>query len=103
MTADQCGNANGHTCDVIELALTEEVQREQIVATGCFLYNFGSKSVNLKLNHKYENKWIDSPIDIKDWEQTSQELHDILERNGVPIEDRIKIVNMLNHNYEIIS
>jgi DNA replicative helicase MCM subunit Mcm2 (Cdc46/Mcm family) len=98
------GNSNGHTSAVIELELTEEVQKEQIVATGCFLYNFRSKSVNLKLNHKYENKWIDSPVDLKDLKQTNEEFRDILKSNGVTIDDITKLENMfISNNKRIVD
>jgi hypothetical protein len=91
---------NGHTSTIAELVLIEEVQKGQIVRT-CF-YNFRSKSLTLLLNHRYQNKLIDSPINVDDWAQTNEEFRNTLKSNGVTTDDSAKLENMFNLNHNKI-
>lgn len=70
MTANQeytPGNSNGgnsRTSTIIELELTEEVRKAQIVTEA--FYNYRSNSVTFRFNHRDQSLLIDSPVDLKD-------------------------------------
>ncbi|MFZ0512321.1 MAG: hypothetical protein WAM14_12000 [Candidatus Nitrosopolaris sp.] len=76
------------------LELTDEIKK--IVTS--FLSSFNSKSVIVQLNHKYQNKIIESPVILEDWKLTNEGFDNILKNKGVIEEDRKKILRLLNHN-----
>jgi DNA replicative helicase MCM subunit Mcm2 (Cdc46/Mcm family) len=81
---------------VIVLELTDEIKNEQIVTS--FFSSFNSKSVIVQLNHRYENKTIESPVTPEDWKLTNERFGDILKSKGVIEEDRTKLLRLLNYN-----
>ena len=89
---------------VIDLELTDEIQDKQLLSQ--LIYSFGSKSVILKLNHKYENKVIEVyPIDLgpKKWTDTLETFEKTVKDRGVDEEDRITLRRLINHNSEKIA
>jgi DNA replicative helicase MCM subunit Mcm2 (Cdc46/Mcm family) len=89
---------------VIELELTDEIRNKQLVTQ--FTSSFGSKSVILKLNGKYENKIIEFyPIDIGkgEWTNTLDSFIETLKEREVNEEDRIALRQLLNQNSEKIA
>jgi hypothetical protein len=100
----QDGNDVNVGPSVISLELTEEIQYAQLVTKlDC---SYGSKSVIIELNHKYDNKKIEYyPIDTGEdkWIPTLDTLVKTLKERGVSEEDSIKIRRLLNHNSEKIA
>lgn len=92
--------SDDHDNPVTALELTEEIKKKQAVDS--FLSSFNSKSVILQMNHKYQNKIIESPIILEDWKLTNETFDDILKGKGV-IEDRVILVRLLNYNANRIT
>jgi DNA replicative helicase MCM subunit Mcm2 (Cdc46/Mcm family)/transcriptional regulator with XRE-family HTH domain len=88
------GSNGGGNGAIIQLELSKVTRR---IMPECF-YNFRSKSVLARLNGKYQNKWIDSPIDVDDWAYTYEVWVNNLERSGVAADDLAILVNILNLN-----
>lgn len=55
--------------DIMNLELTDEIKSIEIVSN--FMSSFNSKSVILQLNHKYQNKIIELPVILEDWNLTN--------------------------------
>jgi DNA replicative helicase MCM subunit Mcm2 (Cdc46/Mcm family) len=93
---DSHQDSNSHVGpSVIELELTDEIRQLVTQLTS----SFGSKSVIVKLNHKYENKTIEFyPIEPNEWIDTLDSFEEILKERGVDEEDRIALRRLLNHN-----
>ncbi len=87
--------------NITNLEITDGTKPIEIVSN--FMSIFNSKSVIVLLNHKYQNKIIESPIILEDWKLTGERFDNILESKGVAEEDRIKLVRMFNYNAERIT
>jgi len=88
--------SDDHDNTVTVLELTEEIKKKQVVTS--FLSSFNSKSVILQLNHKYQNKIIESPVILENWKLTNERFNDILKGKEVIEEDRVILVRLLNCN-----
>jgi len=99
MTANQeYGSGNGRTNTIIELELTEEVRKAEIVTEA--FYNFRSNSITFKLSPRYQSALVDSPVYLEKIKQTIGELHDVLKSYGVIEEDNVKLEDMLTNNLD---
>ena len=87
--------------NIAKLELTDGTAPVEIVNN--FMSSFNSKSVIVLLNHKYQNKIIESPVILEDWNLTNEGFQSILKSKGVTEEDRIKLLRLLNHNANRIA
>jgi DNA replicative helicase MCM subunit Mcm2 (Cdc46/Mcm family) len=87
--------------NITSLEATDGTRPIEIVSN--FMSIFNSKSVIVLLNHKYQNKIIESPVILEDWNLTNERFDNILKNKGVAEEDRIILVRMLNHNAKRIT
>lgn len=86
--------------NITDLEVTDGIIRIETVNN--FMSSFNSISVIVLLNHKYQNKIIESPVIIEDWRLTNERFESILKSKGVT-EDRIKLVGLLHHNAKRIT
>jgi hypothetical protein len=69
------------TNEIIQLQLSEKLQKEQIVTK--YIFDLNNLDIVLELNSIYDKKLIVSPIEITDWQYTIQSLKDIMEDQNI--------------------
>ena len=87
--------------NITNLEVTDGTKPIEIVSN--FMSIFNSKSVVVLLNHKYQNKIIESPVILEDWKLTNEGFDSILKSKGVVEEDRIKLARLLHYNAKRIT
>lgn len=93
--------SNNNAERFIELELTDEIKKEQIVLS--FRKDKRTNNLLLTLNHVYKQKQIISPVyEGHKWNETVDTFVKKLKRTGVSDKHILLIEDVLNHNYDSV-